>query len=212
MVSLEMTARIAIVGSREYPRLASSKHTSPVCRPERVSGGARAVDSIAEAAARARGLEVVVFRADWARHGRKAGPLRNAEIVANADRVEGRSGMARAAGRSIRSCRRTALGWQSRSSTARDGWCRPCNGGKPRKGWASLPGLGRGWDRCSDVMMCIRTRGLDRKRRLSIRDRQAHMRATSARMALRRCFGWERISRRLASILAFNSFLRRSAP
>ena len=52
-----------------------------------VSGGARGVDSIAEVAARDRGLEVVVFQAGWDRLGRKAGPIRNAKIVANADRV-----------------------------------------------------------------------------------------------------------------------------
>jgi predicted Rossmann fold nucleotide-binding protein DprA/Smf involved in DNA uptake len=52
-----------------------------------VSGGARGVDSWAEDAAIERGLEIVVFRADWDRYGNRAGPLRNAEIVAHSDRV-----------------------------------------------------------------------------------------------------------------------------
>lgn len=52
-----------------------------------VSGGARGVDSWAAEAAIERGLETFVFQADWDRHGNRAGPLRNAEIVAHSDRV-----------------------------------------------------------------------------------------------------------------------------
>lgn len=84
-----MPDRIAIVGSRAYPR-PSVVETFVAGLPAGavvVSGGAPGVDSIAEHAARQRGLKVMVFRADWERLGRKAGPLRNAEIVARADRV-----------------------------------------------------------------------------------------------------------------------------
>jgi hypothetical protein len=86
-----MPDRVAIVGSRAYPRLdlieafVASLPAGTVV----VSGGARGVDSVAEIAARDRGLDVVVYQADWERLGRKAGPVRNAEIVANADRVVG---------------------------------------------------------------------------------------------------------------------------
>ena len=51
------------------------------------SGGAPGVDSSGDQAAKDRGLEVTVFLADWDRHGRKAGPPRNADIVARADCV-----------------------------------------------------------------------------------------------------------------------------
>jgi hypothetical protein len=84
-----LSQRIAIVGSRGYLRgdlvercVAALPAGSIV-----VSGGARGVDSFAEEAARRRGLEVRVFRADWDRLGAKAGPIRNSELVANADRV-----------------------------------------------------------------------------------------------------------------------------
>lgn len=51
-----------------------------------VSGAARGVDETAEGSARARGLEVLSFPADWSQ-GRGAGHARNAEIVAAADIV-----------------------------------------------------------------------------------------------------------------------------
>lgn len=84
-----MPNRIAIVGSRAYPRLdlvEAFVAALPVGTIV-VSGGARGVDTVAEIVARDRGLEVIVFQADWDRLGRKAGPIRNAQIVANVDRV-----------------------------------------------------------------------------------------------------------------------------
>ena len=84
-----MPNRIAIVGSRAYSRLdlvEAFVAALPVGTIV-VSGGARGVDTVAEIVARDRGLEVIVFQADWDRLGRKAGPIRNAQIVANADRV-----------------------------------------------------------------------------------------------------------------------------
>ncbi len=54
-----------------------------------LAGGAAGADRIAEQLARARGdLEVRVARADWARHGRRAGVLRNlAMLCQRPDRV-----------------------------------------------------------------------------------------------------------------------------
>lgn len=48
-----------------------------------VSGGARGADAAAEAAAVSCGLVCEVFRADWARFGRGAGPRRNAALVSS---------------------------------------------------------------------------------------------------------------------------------
>lgn len=81
--------RIAIVGSRSFAspaRVESYVRRLPADAVV-VSGGAPGVDSVAENAARAAGRRVLVLRADWARHGRRAGPMRNARIVAHADRV-----------------------------------------------------------------------------------------------------------------------------
>jgi hypothetical protein len=50
-----------------------------------VSGGARGVDAVAEDAARSRGLPVVRLSASWSSLGRRAGMMRNGEIVARAD-------------------------------------------------------------------------------------------------------------------------------
>ncbi len=84
-----MTTRVAIVGSRSYPRpdlveafVADLPDGSVV-----VSGGARGADTFAEEAAKAAGLETLIFHADWENLGRKAGPLRNEQIIAHADRV-----------------------------------------------------------------------------------------------------------------------------
>ena len=84
-----MIHNIAIVGSREYPSPAPIEAyvaELPVGTVI-VSGGARGVDSWAAEAARAHGLKVTEFLADWERHGRGAGPKRNAEIVEAADEL-----------------------------------------------------------------------------------------------------------------------------
>lgn len=52
---------------------------------EVVSGGARGVDRLGEAWARARGIRVRVFPAEWARYGRRAGPVRNRTMAEHAD-------------------------------------------------------------------------------------------------------------------------------
>jgi len=87
-----MSFRVAIVGSRDYPqpgavrgfvRSLAAEHQDLVI----VSGGARGVDLIAEGEARKLGVPVKVWPADWERHGRRAGYLRNVKIVADSNRV-----------------------------------------------------------------------------------------------------------------------------
>lgn len=82
-------SRIAIIGSRHYPRPAPVAAYVSRLPPNAVvvTGGAPGVDSTAEEAAAARGLETIVFHADWRQLGRRAGPIRNARIVAHAERV-----------------------------------------------------------------------------------------------------------------------------
>lgn len=50
-----------------------------------VSGGASGVDSLAEAYAKAKGLECRVFKPDWTKYGKRAGFVRNALIVNECD-------------------------------------------------------------------------------------------------------------------------------
>lgn len=81
--------RIAIVGSRSYPypdTVRAYVNSLPL-NAVIVSGGARGVDSVAEATAKARGMKALIFPADWARHGKQAGFLRNQDIIAVCDRL-----------------------------------------------------------------------------------------------------------------------------
>lgn len=52
---------------------------------EIISGGAKGVDALGERYAEARGLSVKAFPADWEKHGRAAGPIRNEEMARYAD-------------------------------------------------------------------------------------------------------------------------------
>ena len=84
-----MGERVAIIGSREYPhrdRVENYVNALPDGTVI-VSGGAPGVDRWAQYAASQRGLRVWLERADWDRYGRAAGPMRNALIVAGAERL-----------------------------------------------------------------------------------------------------------------------------
>ena len=81
--------KIAIVGSRDYPRLNAVAAFVAVLPEdtEIVSGGARGVDQAAADAARRSKKLLYVFEADWKAHGKRAGFLRNQEIVDYSDKV-----------------------------------------------------------------------------------------------------------------------------
>jgi hypothetical protein len=81
--------RLAVVGSREYPRMDvvrqfmwEQEATTTI-----ISGGAPGVDRLAVIEAKRRAMDFEEYLPDWNRHGRKAGAIRNAEIVAKADQV-----------------------------------------------------------------------------------------------------------------------------
>lgn len=83
--------KVAIVGSRDYPHMEKVRaYVTSLARWDSatviVSGGARGVDQVAETSARANGLAVESFPADWST-GRGAGMDRNTKIVDAADRV-----------------------------------------------------------------------------------------------------------------------------
>lgn len=84
-----MSEKVAIVGSRDYADLEAVREYVNALPVDTVivSGGARGVDRCAEEAAKARGMTTDIHRADWAKHGKAAGVMRNHDIVANADRV-----------------------------------------------------------------------------------------------------------------------------
>jgi predicted Rossmann-fold nucleotide-binding protein len=80
--------RVLVCGGRDYAayaRLCSTLDRLLVNRlPEVViiHGGASGADSLAGRYAAERGLTCEVFEADWKTHGRAAGPIRNARMLA----------------------------------------------------------------------------------------------------------------------------------
>lgn len=50
-----------------------------------VSGGAKGVDSLGEQYAEAMNIPLHIYKADWERHGRAAGPIRNRKMAENAE-------------------------------------------------------------------------------------------------------------------------------
>jgi hypothetical protein len=80
---------VAIVGSRNWPWPAPIKEFVNGLDSEDVvvSGGAYGVDTIAENAAKDRGLETLIFLPDWEKHGKPAGFIRNQEIIEHSDKL-----------------------------------------------------------------------------------------------------------------------------
>ena len=77
--------RVLVCGSRNWGDLAEIKSLLfPLFGREDVliiHGGAWGADKCAGTAAQHLGLEVKVYEADWDRHGRSAGPLRNSQML-----------------------------------------------------------------------------------------------------------------------------------
>lgn len=86
---MNLKMKIAIVGSRNWPvpeMIQSYIQTLPKDTVV-VSGHAGGADRMAESFAREAGLQVISIPADWNKHGRKAGFLRNTEIVNTCDKL-----------------------------------------------------------------------------------------------------------------------------
>ncbi len=84
--------KLAVVGSRDFHDYAWLERCLLSCIDiasikEVISGGARGADSLAERFAAVHGLSFSVIPADWKKYGKRAGPLRNTEIVRQADMV-----------------------------------------------------------------------------------------------------------------------------
>jgi hypothetical protein len=81
--------RVAVVGSIafEHVEIVRAYVDALPLHTVVISGGAKGVDTVAQEAAQARGLDTLIFPADWNTHGRAAGPIRNKQIVDAADQV-----------------------------------------------------------------------------------------------------------------------------
>ena len=107
--------KIAIVGSRKYQHIHKIKRAIEFFSHydcEIVSGGAYGVDTIAETFAKEFGIPATIFPADWDAYGKRAGAMRNKQIVDYADVIiafwDGQSkgtqitvGMAKRAGKKV---------------------------------------------------------------------------------------------------------------
>ena len=76
--------RVIICGSRHWTDSAPIARLIAALPPGTVviTGGARGVDTLAHQLAQQRGLPTEVYSAEWATEGRRAGPLRNARMLA----------------------------------------------------------------------------------------------------------------------------------
>ena len=82
--------RLAVIGSRDFNNFEIAKYlldqlSSNYESISIVSGGARGADNIAEKYAADRNIEIKVIPADWDKHGKAAGFIRNQEIWDNSD-------------------------------------------------------------------------------------------------------------------------------
>ena len=85
--------RVIIAGGREFQDYALVKQKCDYYLQNKlqtdtviiVSGHATGADSLGERYASEKGLSVELHPADWAKHGRAAGPIRNEEMASVAD-------------------------------------------------------------------------------------------------------------------------------
>lgn len=86
--------KLAIIGSREFcdwelftegiTRILEQEGKLPILV---VSGGARGADRMGEKWAKDNGIKTLVFKPEWGKHGKRAGLIRNADIIENATHV-----------------------------------------------------------------------------------------------------------------------------
>ena len=80
--------KTAVIGSRTFTDFSLlEEHLTQHLISEIVSGGARGADTLAEEYASKKNIPLKVFKADWNKYGRAAGPIRNRDIVGYAERV-----------------------------------------------------------------------------------------------------------------------------
>jgi hypothetical protein len=80
---------LAVIGSRTFNNYIQLKCELDLFKNITmiISGGAQGADTLAERYAKEHDIELRVYYPDWKTYGRKAGPLRNIDIVSAADYV-----------------------------------------------------------------------------------------------------------------------------
>lgn len=80
--------KVAVIGSRtfqDYPLLEAILDEEEITTI--VSGGARGADTLAEQYAKAHNILFEVHRPDWNQYGKRAGFIRNKDIISSCDKV-----------------------------------------------------------------------------------------------------------------------------
>ena len=74
--------KVLVCGGRDFNDAEAVHKALAAAHPSIIiHGGASGADALADAWARKRGIPVVVFRAEWGKHGRAAGPIRNRRMA-----------------------------------------------------------------------------------------------------------------------------------
>lgn len=82
--------RVIIAGGRDYKDYSTLKsRCEEILEGQKqvtiLSGGQRGADTLGEIYGETKGYKVIKYEADWKRHGKAAGPIRNREMAAQAD-------------------------------------------------------------------------------------------------------------------------------
>lgn len=82
--------KLGIIGSRNYDDYAMLCqvlvfYLGPLDLTEIISGGAKGADSLGARYANDKGIKLTEFLPDWDKYGKRAGFIRNEDIVKNAD-------------------------------------------------------------------------------------------------------------------------------
>jgi hypothetical protein len=81
---------VAIVGSRtfkDYKKLKEIINSLNINISKIISGGANGADKLGELLAKENNIDIHIFYPDWNKYGKKAGFIRNEQIVKNSDLI-----------------------------------------------------------------------------------------------------------------------------
>lgn len=80
--------KVAVIGSRDFNDYEEVKQTlSTINITLLVSGGAKGADTLGERYAKEHNIETKIFLPDWEKHDKKAGFLRNTDIINEAELI-----------------------------------------------------------------------------------------------------------------------------
>ena len=80
--------KVAVIGSRTFDKYESVYNIlSKLKITEIISGGAKGADSLAERYAKENNIPTKIFLPDWETYGKKAGFLRNTQIIEECEMV-----------------------------------------------------------------------------------------------------------------------------